>query len=211
MKLPILFGVLCLLGGSLLAADAPAWLRADITITNDGGVHHIAQGSQVQVKGRSGDSALVAYEGELVTIPLESLSAEPVPTPAPTPAPASATSPVAEPTPAGTPLPGEARAPAQSEDVHFVVRGVGEKGIIAERLTLQKIPGSSGTVMAGGFIRSAQSFQPSGKFFVLLGYSKQSEVAEGDTLKVRAYRDGVFKLTDDLDAERTVQAWRAVE
>lgn len=114
--------------------------------------------------------------------------------------PPSAPSPSPSPTPA-----------AKSEEVRLIVRGVGEKGIIAERLTLQAVPGSSGSVGPGGFVRSPQTYQASGQFFVLLGYAKQGEVAEGDALTVRAYRDGVFKLTDETGAERTVPAWRVAE
>jgi hypothetical protein len=185
--------------GPALAGDTPAWIAADLTITNRGQTVALAQGTPVTLRARSGSVGVILYDTNVATVPLAALSTEPVAGRAPTPAP----EPTA--TPAPTPL------QPTAEKVALLVRGVGEQGIIAERLTLQKVPGSSGTMGPGGFVRYPQSLQTSGQFLVLLDYSRQSEVAEGDTLEVRAYRDGVFNLRDAHDADRTVPAWRAVE
>lgn len=96
-------------------------------------------------------------------------------------------------------------------ELHLIVRSISGQGILAERLTLQRIPGSSGSDTAGGFVRYPQSYQPSGQYLVLLGYSQQAQIAEGDALTVRATHEGVQQFEDITGTSRSLHAWRAVE
>lgn len=101
---------------------------------------------------------------------------------------------------------------ADAEELNLYIQSIGSSGmIIAGKLSYRSIPGSTGRVGAGGLIQYPQELHPTGEYLVLLDYKKLDNLAEGDKLTVRAYRDGVSKFTDALGSSRTLPAWRTVE
>lgn len=67
------------------------------------------------------------------------------------------------------------------------------KELYVNVFSLQAIPGSQGTIGAGGFVKRPQSWQPTDKFALLIGYQKI--IADGDVIAVMAKKGEVVTRT----------------